>query len=334
MTSYERVMNRMAGKPVDRLPNFNLVMMFAAEQLGVPFGRYCTDYHLLADGACLCHEKFGLDMLCAISDPMREAEGLGAKVIIPEDAVPYSREKRLQSVEDIDTLKIVDPASSRRMNDRLEAVRLMKQRAGQDVPVVGWVEGALAECCDLMDMQEAFVNLLDEPEAMEQLLDICMQQSLWFAKEQIAAGADIIGIGDAATSLIGHGLYEEFVLPYQKKMIQAIHDMGAKVKLHICGNLNPVLDLIAQTGTDIADMDHMVDIKKASEIFPESMCICGNFDPVGVLYSGTPELVKQEVRRCKEISLKNHNFISAGCEIPKGTPLANMKAMQEALEEA
>ena len=327
-------MNRMAGKPVDRLPNLNLVMMFAAEQLGVPFGRYCTDYRLLADGACLCHEKFGLDMLCAISDPMREAEGLGAKVIIPEDAVPYSREKRLQRVEDIDTLQVVDPASSRRMNDRLEAVRLMKQRAGQDVPVVGWVEGALAECCDPMEIQQAFVNLLDEPEAMEHLLDICMQQSLWFAKEQIAAGADIIGIGDAAASLVGHDLYEEFVLPYQKKMIQAVHDMGAKVKLHICGNLNPVLDLIAQTGADIADLDHMVDIKRASEIFPESMSICGNFDPVGVLYSGTPELVKQEVRRCKEISRKNHNFISAGCEVPKGTPLANMKAMQEALEEA
>lgn len=333
MTSYARVMNRMAGKPVDRLPNLNLVMMFAAEQLGVPFGRYCTDYRLLADGVCLCHEKFGLDMLCAISDPMREAEGLGAKVIIPEDAVPYSREKRLQRVEDIDTLQVVDPASSRRMNDRLEAVRLMKQRAGQDVPV-GWVEGALAECCDLMEIQQAFVNLLDEPEAMEHLLDICMQQSLWFAKEQIAAGADIIGIGDAAASLVGHDLYEEFVLPYQKKMIQAVHDMGAKVKLHICGNLNPVLDLIAQTGADIADLDHMVDIKRASEIFPESMSICGNFDPVGVLYSGTPELVKQEVRRCKEISRKNHNFISAGCEVPKGTPLANMKAMQEALEEA
>ena len=319
---------------MDRLPNLNLVMMFAAEQLGVPFGRYCTDYRLLADGACLCHEKFGLDMLCAISDPMREAEGLGAKVIIPEDAVPYSREKRLQRVEDIDTLQVVDPASSRRMNDRLEAVRLMKQRGGQDVPVVGWVEGALAECCDLMEIQQAFVNLLDEPEAMEHLLDICMQQSLWFAKEQIAAGADIIGIGDAAASLVGHDLYEEFVLPYQKKMIQAVHDMGAKVKLHICGNLNPVLDLIAQTGADIADLDHMVDIIRASEIFPESMSICGNFDPVGVLYSGTPELVKQEVRRCKEISRKNHNFISAGCEVPKGTPLANMKAMQEALEEA
>lgn len=110
------------------------------------------------------------DMLCAISDPMREAEGLGAKVVIPDEGVPNSPVKRIQKLSDIDTLKVVDPASSWRMNDRLEAVRLMKQRAGNDVPVVGWIEGALAESCDLMNMQEVFMNLLDEPEAMEQLM--------------------------------------------------------------------------------------------------------------------------------------------------------------------
>ncbi|MDD6201262.1 MAG: uroporphyrinogen decarboxylase family protein [Firmicutes bacterium] len=333
MNSYERVMNRLAGKPVDRLPNFNLVMMFAAKQLGVTFGQYCSDYRLLAEGALLCHEKYGFDMLCAISDPMREAEGLGAKVVVPEEGVPNSPVKRVQKLSDIDTLKPVDPSSSRRMNDRLEAVRLMKQRGGKDVPVVGWIEGALAESCDLMNMQEVFMNLLDEPEAMEQLMDVCMEQSLWFAREQVKAGADMIGLGDAASSLIGHSLYEEFALPYQQKMIRAIHDMGAKVKLHICGNVNSVLDLIGQTGTDIIDLDFMVDIERAADILPESCCICGNFNPVTVMYQGTPELVKQEVRRCKQIRNRNRNFISAGCEIPRDTPLENMVALKEAIEE-
>lgn len=333
MTSYERVMNRFAGKPVDRLPNFNLIMMFGAKQLGVTFGEYCSDYRLLADGACLCYEKYGFDMLCAISDPMREAEGLGAKVVIPEEGVPNSPVKRIQKLSDIDTLKVVDPASSWRMNDRLEAIRLMKQRAGTDVPVVGWIEGALAESCDLMNMQEVFMNLLEEPEAMEQLMDVCMEQNLWFAREQVKAGADIIGLGDAASSLIGHSLYEEFALPYQQKMIKAIHDMGAKVKLHICGNVNSVLDLIAQTGTDMIDLDFMVDIERAAQILPQNMCICGNFNPVTVLYQGTPETVKAEVRRCKQIRDKNWNFISAGCEVPRDTPLENMIALKEAMEE-
>lgn len=333
MNSYQRVMRRINGENVDFLPDLSLVMTFAAKQIGVPYGKYVSDYRLLAKGALLCYEKFGLDMVCAISDPMRETEGFGAEVCIPEDDVPYSPVPRLKDISEIETLKIVDPSSVRRMNDRLEAIRFLKERVGQEAPVVGWVEGAVAESCDLMQMSEVLMNLLDEPEAMEELLSICERQAEIFAREQIKAGADIIGVGDAASSLIGPALYEEFALPHQQKLIQSIHEAGAKVKLHICGNLNPVLDLVAQTGADIIDLDYMVDMKKAAALFPKTSCICGNFDPVGILLQGNKEDVKREVKRCMEISQLNPNMISPGCEIPKNTPIENVLAIQEAIRE-
>lgn len=333
MNSYERVMNRLEGREVDYLPNMNLVMMFSARQVGVNFGKYVSDYRCLAEGALRCHEKFGFDMVCAISDPMREAEGLGAEVVIPENGVPFSPVKRIRTLADIDTLKVIDPSMGRRMNDRLEAIRLMKQQVGKDVPVVGWIEGAVAESCDLMGIQEFFVELMDNPEEIKVLMDISMEQCLRFAKAQADAGADIIGIGDAATSLIGPALYEEYALPYQKWMIQAIHDMGVKVKLHICGDLNPVLKYVAQTGADIVDLDYMVDMKRAAELLPENCSICGNFDPVTIVYKGTPEMIRQEVRRCMELKDKNRNIISAGCEIPKDTPEENVMAIRHAILE-
>lgn len=265
MNSMERVMKRMQGEEVDYLPNLSLVMSFAAKQIGVPFGEYVSDYRLLGKGALLCYEKFGFDMVCVISDPMREAEGFGAQVIIPEDDVPYSRIHRLRDISDISTLKLADPASVPRMNDRIEAVRFLKERVGNDVPVVGWVEGAVAESCDLMQMSEVLMNFLDEPEAMEELLSICEQQAELFAREQIKAGADIIGVGDAASSLIGPALYEEFALPFQQKLIKSIHEAGARVKLHICGN----------------------------------------FDPVSVLLQGSVKEVEKEVQRCMAISGSN-----------------------------
>ncbi len=333
MNSYQRVMNRLAGKPVDRIPNMGLVMMCAAKLVGVSYGQYCADHRYLVDGAFRCYEQFGFDMVCAISDPMREAEGFGAQVILPDEGVPYSKIKRLQSIEDIDTLKVIDPDSGCRMHDRLEAVRRMKERAGTDIPVVGWVEGALAECCDLMHMQEVFINMLDEPETIQELIEICTQQGILFAKAQVEAGADIIGIGDAATSLIGPALYEQFVLPYQKKMVKAVHDAGAKVKLHICGNINPVMHLIAQVGADMVDMDHMVDMERAAGILPEDCCICGNFNPVDILYDGTPDVVRQAVRNCMQVGGRNNTFVAPGCEIPKDTPVENVFAIWEALSE-
>lgn len=334
MNSFERVMNRLQGKPVDRIPNLSIVMMFAAKELGVTYSQCCNDHRLLADAAFLCHERYGIDMVCAISDSLREAEGFGTEVVFPDEGVPYAAQMRLQKLSDIDTLKVIDPSHGRRMTDTVEAVRRMRQRAGNDVPVVGWIEGALAECCDLMDMQHVFINLLDEPEAMEQLIDICTQQGILFAKAQVEAGAHIMGIGDAATSLIGPALYEEFVLPYQQRMIQAIHHMGVPVKLHICGNIGPVMDLIAQTGADMVDCDFMVDMERAADILPEGTCICGNFNPVEIMLQGTPEMVKAAVGKCKELGRRNHNFIAPGCEVPKDTPPENMLALLAALWES
>ena len=116
-------------------------------------------------------------------------------------------------------------------------------------------------------------------------------------------------------------------------MIKAVHDAGAKVKLHICGNINPVMHLIAQTGADIVDMDFMVDMDRAEKILPKDCCICGNFNPVEIMYEGTPEMVKEATRKCMALSRKNHNFVAPGCEIPKDTPIENVLAMKEALAE-
>ena len=267
MTSFERLMNRMAGKPVDRIPNLNIFMMMPAKRLGIPYGEYVTDYRKLVDGVLYCYEQFETDCFCVVSDPMREAEGLGAVVTVPEDNVPFSPVPLLQDVEDIAKLKVVPASACRRMEDRLNAVRVLHERAAGEIPVIGWVEGAFAESCDLMGVSEVMINLLDEPEAMHELLELCTRQAISFAQEQIRCGADMIGVGDAATSLIGMGMYEEFALPYQKKLVDAIHNAGAMVKLHICGNITQKLPLIAQTGADMVDCDHMVPLQQATAYF-------------------------------------------------------------------
>ena len=103
------------------------------------------------------------------------------------------------------------------------------------------------------------------------------------------------------------------------------------MKLHICGNTNPVLHLMAQTGADIIDLDHMVDMKKACEVFPKNCCISGNFDPVKILLQGTEETVEHAVRTCLEYAPLNRTFMAAGCEVPIFTPEKNLKAISAAL---
>ncbi len=327
MTPYERLYNRMAGLPVDRVPNLNIFMALAAKQTGVSYREFVSDYRKLVAGVLWCQEAFDIDCYCVVSDPMREAEGFGAQVTLPEEGVPFSPVPFVD-VEDIAKLKVVPATSCARMEDRLLAVRDLAERAKGDIPVIGWVEGAFAESCDLMSVAEVMYNLIDEPEAMHELLEICTQQAISFAKEQIACGADMIGIGDAASSLIGADMYGEFVMPYQKRIIDAVHEAGAKAKLHICGNMTQSLCHIAKVGADIVDCDHPVSMQKAAEILPESCAINGNTDPVAIL-DGTRESIYAEVEKLAGICPKL--IISAGCEIPRDTDPQHVKWMVEAI---
>ena len=55
------------------------------------------------------------------------------------------------------------------------------------------------------------------------------------------------------------------------------------------------------------------------------------YTDVYVLWNGTPEQVKQESLKCIEAAGKEGKFIlSGGCEVPRDTPIANIKAMMDA----
>ncbi|MBC7960387.1 MAG: uroporphyrinogen decarboxylase family protein [Vallitaleaceae bacterium] len=331
MTSYERVMNRLAGKPVDKIPNMNIFMAFAADYIKMPYGKYVTDYRVLVEGRLKMCEDFGVDIVSCISDPMREAHGFGAKVIIPEDGVPYCKEHLIEDLSQIKNLKPVDPFSNERMLDRIRAIELFKTNIKNIIPIEGWVEGALAEAADLRDISTVMMDLIMEPEALTELFEIAYLQQRAFAKAQIEAGADIIGVGNAAASLIGPQLYEEFCLEFDKRIIKDIHDMGAKAKLHICGNTEALLELLIKTEADIFDLDHMVDFGKAVKIFKNSKTSAnGNIDPVTGFFRASLEELETAVRQRIEIA-DEKTFISGGCEIPRGTPYVNLKRMNEML---
>jgi MtaA/CmuA family methyltransferase len=332
MNSSERVAARLRGEPVDRPPNFNIIMQFGAHYIGKPLSAYYQDYRVLCEANFAVRDAFGLDILQAISDPYREAADAGLKVTYPEDSLLLAPAPLLQEPGDLDHLRYPKPEDGPRMTDRLNAVRLLKERAGGQVPVMGWVEGALAEAADLRGVSRLMTDLIDRPEWVREVLERCVEVEIAFAVAQIEAGADIIGLGDAVASQISPRAYREFALPYEQRIFAAVRERGAIPRLHICGNTNRIVPDMAQSGAAIIDLDWMVDMAKAAEVFGDRAAPCGNHDPVAVMLQGTPETVRAAVEA--ELRAGGPRCISmAGCEIPSGTPDENMKAHAAALRE-
>ena len=330
MYSKQRVFSVLEGNHPDRIPNLNIIMQLAAKEIGVPYSAYCRDYKLLCEGNIVCAEKYGLDCVTTMSDPMKEASAFGSKVIFPEDGVPYTKEYLLADETQLLQLKAIEPSLSERMSQSVKAIELYKRRLGDEMAVIGWVEGCLAEAADLRGVNELLMDLVINEEFVLELMDVCLEQAVLFARAQINAGADIIGVGDAIASVAGPIYYKKFALPYQIKLLSAIREMGAKTKLHICGDVTPFLEYLPAQHCDIIDLDWMVPLDRAALLFGDKCALSGNYDPVAVLLQGTPESVRQAVIDCSKAGAARY-ISAAGCEVPKTTPAANLIAVSQTL---
>jgi MtaA/CmuA family methyltransferase len=147
-----------------------------------------------------------------------------------------------------------------------------------------------------------------------------------FAQAQIEAGADIIGIGDAAASLVGPAIYDQFIWPYEKKLVDAIRSMGAKTRLHICGNTTAILASIGRLGCDMIDLDYPAAVGAARQAMGPDQVLLGNLDPVRIVRNGTPQSITAALHQC-HLQAGPKFIVGAGCEIPRDTKPQNMEAL-------
>jgi MtaA/CmuA family methyltransferase len=318
------------GRPVDRLPLLPITMMFASDQIGSRYREYCTDFRILAEGQIRTADTFGFDYVNTMSDPAREAADCGAvveyfdqqPVALVEDQALLADKAKLRS------LKVPDPLGGGRMHNGINAVALLKERVGKSKIVEGWVEGPIAEAADLRGINTVMMDFFDDPTFVRDLFAFVIEMELRFAREQIRAGADIIGIGDAAASLVGPHIYDEFVCPYEKELVEGIQGFGAKVRLHICGNTRLSLRGMGKLGCEIVDLDSLAPISEARQQMGPNQIVLGNLNPVAVLRNGNPSLVKSSIAECHQQAGPRF-IVGAGCEVPRETPVENLRALCE-----
>jgi MtaA/CmuA family methyltransferase len=293
-------------------------------------GDYAADYRRLAEAQVATARDYHFDYVSAISDPAREAADCGADIRFFDDQPPAVDEgnARLEDKHVLDSLEIPDPQTAPRMLDRVRGVALLKEMVAGDKLVEGWIEGPCAEAADLRGINTLMLDFYDDPAFVRHLFDFVLEMGLRFAKAQLDAGAELIGLGDAAASLIGPQLYEEFVWPYEQRLVDGLHAMGAKVRLHICGNTSKILEAIGRLRCEIVDLDFFVSVADARRAMGPDQVLLGNLDPVRVIRDGTPESIRAALAECHRQAGPRY-IVGAGCEIPRGTPPQNVLALAQ-----
>jgi MtaA/CmuA family methyltransferase len=328
MSGRERIMAHLRGEPLDCLPCMPITMQFAARLTGRPYRDYATDYRVLVEGQCRVAEAYDFDYVNTMSDPACEAADCGAVVVFQPDQPPAIDEAQplLADKTTLALLQIPDPTAPGRMHNRLQALALYRERSGRAKLVEGWIEGPCAEAADLRGLHNLMLDFYDDPAFVRDLFAFCLEMELRFAREQVAAGAEMIGIGDAAASLVGPRLYEEFVWPFERQMVDGVHTLGVPARLHICGNTRRILAGMGRLGCEIVDLDFLAPLAEGRAQMGPEQVLLGNLDPVRVLREGSAQQVYDAMADCHRAAGPRY-IAGAGCEVPVDTPAANLRAL-------
>jgi MtaA/CmuA family methyltransferase len=322
MTNRQRFMAALEGKPADRVPLFPLLMFLAADRARITYREYATNGRALAEAQLRVQERFDLDAITSCSDAFRVSADLGGEMAYPEDKPPHLQSPLITPAMDLRKLRRPEPTAAKsRMRDRVLATAQMAEAVSGQVAVLGWIDMPFAEACSLCGVAQFMLLMVDDPSRAHRLLAFLAQVVSDFALAQVQAGADMIGAGDAAASLVSASMYEEFALPYEKAVCQAIHDAGSLVKLHICGNTTHLLEKTATSGADLFNVDHMVPLSRARDVYAaHGKCFKGNLDPVVHVMQASPKQCRDRAHECIATAQGTKYMLSAGCEVPAETP--------------
>ena len=327
MNSYERMTRFLRGEETDRLPFMPILMRFCARHTGTKYRDFILSPEEHCRSNIACANAFASDWVNVMSDPYGELEAYGASIEYPEDSLPLDKIILFQEIRDLARLPRLDMGAHPRLRGRLEELRIFRRDLGGSQVICGWIEGPLAEYCDLRSLANACYDLYDHPAEMAAAMEIIHANARDFATLQVEAGANMIGIGDAACSQIGPEFYLQYGFPYEKKLVEHIHGLGALAKLHICGNTSAILPDMIKTGADIVDVDHLVkNMSPYPELLGPHQVFCGNLDPVRVMQNGTTQAIIQEARAARR-QTKGRLILSGGCEITPDTPPENLSAL-------
>ncbi len=187
---------------------------------------------------------------------------------------------------------------------------MVKEQVGDSVSVQGEIFSPFSQLLELLNYEYALMGLLDDPGKSHAMLERLTLGAIDLGKRQVQAGVDAVLISSAfaGAGFVSRADYETFVLPYETRLIEALHAAypGLKVYTHTCGAIGDRLDLMLRSGLEGSTRltRHRWELWNSSR--PAHLrgkaFIKGNLDPVNTLLHGNEETVREAVEQRLEIA--------------------------------
>jgi len=255
---------------------------------------------------------------------------LGGQLTFRKKGAPDVKEPLLKEAAGTEQLNLDRLKEDAGVQVLWDTTRLLAREVGDRLLVGSSAWGPFTYAGLLYGVERLMRGMHRDKTAVHAVLDFAAELSYHYLAPFVDAGAGLISVADPTASgdMISRRQFEEFVLPYQQRVIQRIKSKGAQTLVHICGNTTDRLDLIPRSGAGIISVDYKVDLAKAATILEGKMAFAGNMNPVASMQASTPEGVAEACRACIEnAGPRSSHILMPGCDIPPTVPLENIRAM-------
>jgi [methyl-Co(III) methanol-specific corrinoid protein]:coenzyme M methyltransferase len=209
----------------------------------------------------------------------------------------------------------------------VDAVRLLAQTAG-DLPIIANLIGPVSIAASVVEPTAFLRELRTKPNETSAISTHATDFLIAWARQLIEAGADAIAIHEDTTTpaLVGPRTFEQAVLPHLQRLVEAIHQAGGRVLLHMCGALGKSADAVARLGIDAYIPDASLSVAELHETLPGTALI-GNISTF-LLHQGEPRGIAKLAARLAAPG--GFDALSPTCGMSSITPLKNILAMTSA----
>jgi len=187
-------------------------------------------------------------------------------------------------------------------------------------------------------VKEFTLDLYRMPDKIQAVLDVIMAEKREQTRQMIRAIGQPTGywVGSwrTAPEFLSPKLWDRFVWPYMKELVEIVAEEGCTPVLHYDANWDREIERLKDLPARrcILELDGKTDIFRAKKILAGHMCILGDVHPA-MLSLGTVDDVKAYCKRLLTEVGPDGFIMAMGCALPPDAKFENVKAMVDSVKE-
>jgi uroporphyrinogen decarboxylase len=326
MNGRDLLLKAIQGQHTPRPAWVPFVGVHGGKLLGVTATEYLQSSDLIVQGLERAHELYRPDGLPIVFDLQMEAEILNCKLHWANEVPPSVVSHPLMGDGRMEDLPGFDITHGRFPLVREATLRLAKKLGGE-IGLYGLLTGPFTLVSHLRG-SDVFLDMLMAPERVKEMMAFAVEVGKKTAEFYLESGCDIIAVVDPMTSQISPEHFAEFVSPYLNELFAHVKVRGGFSSLFVCGDATRNLEVMCRTSCDNVSVDENIPLELLCHLARRNgKSAGGNLKLTSVLLLGKPADAMLDAIRCIDTAGTTGFILAPGCDLPYGTPEANLQAV-------